>query len=208
MASTPPGDLDLDGVRSTAVVRGRPRDRRADDRILHATFEQLIRVGYGGLSMESVATDAGVAKTTVFRRYPSKRDLVMAALTREVPFEAPTMDIPARDALDLFVRQAITMLVESGAVRVLASLLVEDRREPGLLDAFRERLIGPRRALVVDMLQRGVERGELRPDIDPLIVTELVAGAVFAHHVVLGQHTTDAWIESIVDHVWLAVAVR
>jgi hypothetical protein len=100
------------------------------------------------------------------------------------------------------------MLVESGAVRVLASLLVEDRREPGLLDAFRERLIGPRRALVVDMLQRGVERGELRPDIDPLIVTELVAGAVFAHHVVLGQHTTDAWIESIVDHVWLAVAVR
>jgi AcrR family transcriptional regulator len=195
----------IDAAPAPAPARGRPRDRRADDRILHAAFEQLIRVGYGSLSMESVATDAGVAKTTVYRRYSSKRELVLAAVSREVPYEAPSGDLPTRDALELFVRTTVLMLVESGAIRVLASLLVEDQREPGLLDAFRERVIGPRQAIVVGMLERGVERGELRPDIDARTVTELVAGATFAHHLILGQPTTDAWIDSVVDHVWRAI---
>jgi AcrR family transcriptional regulator len=188
--------------------RGRPRDVAADDRILAATFEQLVSVGYGGLSIEAVAAEAGVAKTTVYRRYPTKRDLVLAALNREVPFPTTLPDLPAREALAWFVRSAVHVLIESGAVRILASLLVEDQREPGILEAFRARLLAPRRALVVDMLKLGIERGELRPDTDPLVVTEMIAGAVFGHHVVLGQATTDEWVESLVDHVWHAIEQR
>jgi AcrR family transcriptional regulator len=185
--------------------RGRPRDAAADARILAATFGQLVNAGYGGLSIEAVAAEAGVAKTTVYRRYPTKRELVLAALNREVPFAPPPPDVPAREGLELFVRVAIRMLIESGAVRVLASLLVEDQREPGILDAFRANLLEPRRAQVVAMLREGVERGEIRPDVDPYVVTEMVAGAIFGHHVVLGLPTTEAWIQSLVDHVWHAI---
>ena len=188
--------------------RGRPRDRGADDRILRAAFEQLVRVGYGGLSMEAVAAEAGVAKTTVYRRYPAKRDLVVAALGEETPFPSVPADLPAHDALERFIRQAITMLIDSGAARILGSLLVEDQREPGLLDVFRQRILGPRREMVLAMLQRGIERGEIRPDIDPLVVTEMVAGAVFGHHVILGLPTTDDWVDSLVDHIWAAIAAR
>jgi AcrR family transcriptional regulator len=191
-----------------AATRGRPRDTRADDRILRATFDQLIRVGYGNLSIEAVAAEAGVAKTTIYRRYPTKRDLVIAALGEEVPFTPPPAELPTRDALAVFVRTVITLLIESGAVRILASLLVEEQREPGVLDVFRARILFPRRELVQAMLQRGVDRGELRPDIDPLVVTEMIAGAVFGHHVILGMQASDAWIEALVDHVWHAIEAR
>lgn len=191
--------------RPDIPARGRPRDSGADDRILDAAFGQLVTIGYGGLSMESVAADARVAKTTVYRRYPAKRDLVLAALIRAVPVPPPPPDLPTRDAIDWFVRTAVTALVDSGALRILATLLVEDRREPGLLDAFRERLIAPRRAMVVGLLEAGMAEGEVRPGVDPLIVTEMVAGAIFGHHLILGEPVTEDWIGSIVDHVWSAI---
>jgi len=188
------------------TARGRPRDAAVDDRILLATFEQLVEVGYSGLSIEAVAAAAGVAKTSIYRRYPTKRDLVVAALGEETPFSPPPIDMPAHAALEAFVRQAIHMLIESGAVRILGSLLVEEQREPGILEVFRERILGPRRGMVEAMLRRGIERGEIRADIDPLVVTEMVAGAVFGHHVILGLPTTGAWIEALVEHVWAAIA--
>jgi AcrR family transcriptional regulator len=164
-----------------------------------------VEVGYGALSIEAVASDAGVAKTTIYRRHPTKSDLVVAALSVEVPFVPPSADVGGREALDRFVHQAIAMLVESGAIRILGSLLVEEAREPGLLDAFRARLIGPRRQLVEGMLRRGIERGEIRSDIDPLIVTEMIAGAIFGHHAILGLPGTEEWVGKLVDHVWAAI---
>lgn len=190
------------------TARGRPRDSRADEAILAATFRQLVDVGYGGLSIESVAAEAGVAKTTIYRRHPTKKDLVIAALGAATPFEPPSLDLPARQALEVFIRTAIHLLIDSGAFRILGSLLLEERREPGLLDVFRARLLTPRRKLVEAMLRRGIERGEIRPDIDPLVVTEMIAGAVMGHHVILGLHSDEAWIADLIDHVWRSIAAE
>ncbi|HET7471935.1 MAG TPA: TetR/AcrR family transcriptional regulator C-terminal ligand-binding domain-containing protein [Candidatus Limnocylindrales bacterium] len=188
--------------------RGRPRDPSADEAILEATFRHLIDVGYGGLSIEAVAAAAGVAKTTIYRRWPTKRDLVVAALETETPFEPPRIDVDSRTALGMFVRTAIAMLIESGAIRILGSLLVEEQREPGLLGAFRRRILEPRRGMVEAMLRAGIARGEIRADIDPLVVTEMIAGAVFGHHAILGLTATEPWIDALVDHVWEAIRVR
>jgi AcrR family transcriptional regulator len=192
---------------AAATARGRPRDVSADERILRNAFRQLVDVGYGGLSIEAVAADAGVAKTTIYRRFPTKADLVIASLRAAAPFAGLPPDLESRAALDLFVRSAVVALIDSGAARVLGSLLVEEQRQPGMLDVFREQIIEPRRGLVELMLRRGIERGELRADIDPLVVTELVAGAVFAHHVILGHVSDDSWVRSVVEHVWAAIGV-
>ncbi len=193
-------------AESLTPTRGRPRDVDIDERILASAFRQLVEVGYARLSIESVAGDAGVAKTSIYRRYATKRELVVAALRHGTPFPAPPIDLPAREALKAFVRTAIAMLVESGAFRVLGSLLVEDQRHPGLLDVFRDRILHPRRAMVEAILLRGVESGELRRDVNPLIVIEMIAGAVFAHHVILGLKGDEAWVTALVDHVWSAIA--
>ena len=198
---------DAEQTAATAPARGRPRDSRADAAILAATFRQLVEVGYAGLSIESVAAEAGVAKTTLYRRHPTKKELVVAALESATPFEPPPLDLPTRQALDLFVRAAIHALIDSGAFRILGSLLLEESREPGLLATFRARLLTPRRAMVEAMLRRGIERGELRPDIDALVVTEMIAGAIIGHHVILGLHGDDAWIDQLIEHVWRAIAL-
>jgi AcrR family transcriptional regulator len=202
------GEAGVPNPESPPSARGRPRDVDVDRRILAATFRQLVDVGYGALSIEAVATEAGVAKTTIYRRHPSKADLVVAALDVEVPFSQPSADLGSREMLERFVHVAIAMLIDSGAIRVLGSLLVEEAREPGVLNAFRARIIGPRRQLVEGMLRVGIERGEIRPDIDPLIVTEMIAGAIFGHHAILGLAGTEAWIDSLVDHVWEAIRAR
>ena len=117
----------------------------------------------------------------------------------------PPVELHGREAIAAFVHQAVEALVGSGAIRILGSLLAEEQREPGLLAVFRARLMEPRRALLAEMLRRGVEAGEFRPDIDSLVVTEMLAGSVFGHHMILGLTTSDAWIESLVDHVWRAI---
>jgi AcrR family transcriptional regulator len=196
------------GASPDPAPRGRPRDATVDRKILAVTFRQLVDVGYGALSIEAVAAEAGVAKTTIYRRYPTKAGLAVAALNVEVPFPPLPVELGAREALARFVHQAIGMLVESGAIRILGSLLVEEAREPGLLNTFRARLLGPRREQVEEMLLRGIERGEIRPDIDPLVVTEMIAGAIFGHHAILGLTGTDEWVEKLIDHVWAAIATR
>ena len=198
----------LASVTKAPPARGRPRSEDVDRRILAATFQQLVEVGYGALSIEAVAAQAGVAKTTIYRRYATKSDLAVAALRVEVPFVPPSEGLGAREALDAFVHQAIRMLVESGAIRILGSLLVEEAREPGLLNVFRSRVLEPRRQIVEGMLRRGVERGEVRPDMDPLIVTEMIAGAIFGHHAILGLAGTDEWVTALVDHIWAAIRAR
>jgi AcrR family transcriptional regulator len=190
------------------AARGRPRHPDTDRAILGATFRQLVDVGYGGLSIEAVAAAAGVAKTTMYRRYPAKRDLVIAALESGTTF-VPLVDVgDTRAALAAFVRRAIGAMVDSGAIRILGSLLVEDAREPDLLDVFRRRLLDPRRAMVVALIRRGIARGDVRADVDPLVVTEMIAGAIFGHHAILGQHADDAWIEALVGHIWAAIRAR
>jgi AcrR family transcriptional regulator len=158
------------------------------------------------MSIESVAAEADVAKTTIYRRYPTKADLAVAALSVEVPFEPrPAGDDDTRTQIEMLVRQVIATLIDSGAVRILGSFLVEERREPELLARFRERIIGPRRAIVEGLLRRGIERGEIRPDIDPLVVTEMIAGSIVGHHVILGLSSDDAWIGALAEHVWIAI---
>ena len=61
--------------------------------------------------------------------------------------------------------------------------------------------------MVEAMLQRGIERGEIRPDIDPLVVTEMIAGAIIGHHVILGLEGDDDWIDWLIEHVWRAIAL-
>jgi AcrR family transcriptional regulator len=166
-------------------------------------------VGYGNLSVESVAAAAGVAKTTIYRRYPTKRDLAIAALSVELPFPDVAADTDTRAGLRSVVSLIAHAMVDTGAIRILGSLLVEANREPDLFAVFRQRLLEPRRALVLELLRRGIERGEVRPDADPLIVTEMMAGAIFAHHAILGGATTDAWLDGLSDHLWVTVrAVR
>jgi AcrR family transcriptional regulator len=164
----------------------------------------LARDGYQALTMEAVALEAGVAKTTVYRRYPAKHDLVVAALLAETAFPTPPPEVPVRDAIGFLVRQAAGILIGRRAVRILGTFLVEEEREPALLDTFRERVFAPRRALLMGILRAGVERGEVRTDAPLDLVGELLLGALLARYVG-GGTIDDEWIDVLSETIWSVV---
>jgi AcrR family transcriptional regulator len=186
---------------------GRPRSAEADRAILDATIELLYEVGYASMSMESVAEVAGVGKTTIYRRDRDKADLVTAAIASMPGLdEAPDTGDARADLLTL-LKQVVVSKERVQSMRLAGTLWAEEERNPDLVRLFRERVIAPRRAMLLEVLQRGQERGELRADIDPGIVTEMMVGAHFARQF-NGRPFPPDWAERVVDTIWPALEAR
>jgi AcrR family transcriptional regulator len=171
-------------VRAPGRAPGRPRDERADKAILDATLELLAEVGPTGLSVEEVASRAGVGKATIYRRWPTKDDLVIAsmgALTASMPQEVP--EGTARDGLVFLVR-SWWQSHSSANGAVFQRVLAHAKSNPRLFASFYDEVIEPRRELFRRVLRTGIERGELREDTDvELLVTLIVGTSVYANQI-------------------------
>lgn len=189
------------------VARGRPRSAEADRSILDAAIELLHAQGYAGMSMEGIAEAAGVGKTTVYRRYKDKADLVTAALLQLTPVPDPPDSGDTRaDLLELLKRfQHSKEKVED--LRLMGTLWSEEERNPELMRLFRERVIRPRRQLLFDVLARGQERGELRDDLDAELIIEMLVGAHFARRFRGGGIPRD-WADRMIAQIWPAIEKR
>jgi AcrR family transcriptional regulator len=186
---------------------GRPRSAAADQAILDTTMRLLAAQGYDALSIEGVAAAAGVGKTTIYRRYPNKRDLVVAALgSVAATFPVRPDSGSARDDILALIRDTLEVMRRTGiGFSMAGTFLVKERDEPMLLALFRERVLWPRIQLGTAMLRRGIERGELRPDIEPEVVLPILVGSTFARHIA-GFPEDEAWLASMIDTVWKGIA--
>jgi len=182
---------------------GRPRDARASRAITDAALRQLMDLGYGKLSMESVASEAGVARATVYRRYSDKADLITAAIAAQgaevVPPEAS--DDPRSD-LERFLVDFDDRFTRS-CIEVLASLFA-NREDPTALALHRARVIAPRKAYARALLERARDLGQLRKDADLDLVLDMLVGVVVAR-ALSGQVSTKGWADRALDTVWNAM---
>ena len=147
---------------TAAPVRpGRPRSAEADDAILDAALDQFCEFGYDGLSVERVAAGAGVAKTTIYRRYPTKLDLVMAALERaKEGARAPEGSGSLREDLLDMARSYHAMLESRTIGRAIPMMLASKARSDELAGAHAE-FVRARRAPGHELIRQGIARGEL-----------------------------------------------
>jgi AcrR family transcriptional regulator len=161
------------------------RDRRAErskQAILDATRDLLAKEGdVGSLTVEAVAAHSGVAKTTIYRRWRDKWELALDAVMIDMlPGFAEPVDVgDTRKELITFLGGAIKNLstLPSGpAMQGLASQIATD---PELARVYREQVVEPRRAQLRPVIERGIARGDLRPDTDLNLVHELLLGPVF-----------------------------
>jgi AcrR family transcriptional regulator len=186
---------------------GRPRSAEADRAILDATLELLYEEGYSGMSMEAVAEAAGVGKTTVYRRYRDKADLVTAAIASMPGMnELPDSGDTRKDLLEM-LRGVVRSKERVQDMRLVGTLWAEKDRNPDLVKLFRERVIGPRRKMMLEILRRGQERGDVRQDVDRDLVTEMMVGAHFARQF-NGRPFPRDWADQIVDTIWPALEPR
>lgn len=172
-----------------------------DDRILGAALELLEEQGMARLTVEATAERAGVAKTTIYRRHRNAADLATAALAH-----ADT-DVDAAAAYPDDLRAALVAFLTTFAAErervgldVLGAMLAEPDGE--LLALHRERVVLPHRTRLAEQVVAAQDRGDVRADLDPLLVIELLVGSFFSRHVAGREMDAAAWAEAAVDLVW------
>jgi AcrR family transcriptional regulator len=171
MSRTRPADDRAGAEAAPARGRGRPRSEQADQAILDATLRMLGTQGVAGTTIEGVAASAGVGKTTIYRRWPTKTGLILAAISNIVPpGDPPDTGTMAGDMAALAETQR-RRLAGSGLSGVVPRVLAESMSDPELHHDFVERVVDPFRDMLRLFIQRGIDRGELRPDleIEPLV---------------------------------------
>jgi AcrR family transcriptional regulator len=167
---------------------GRPRDARRDQAILAATLELLKERGYVGLTIESVAVSAGVGRPTIYRRWPSKPALVVAALVPSARLAVPEVDTGSlRRDLIAVQRRQVELMSSPDSRRITAGLIADLATDPELAQTYVSQYLAPRRAAVWQVLQRGVDRGELDADADFAFVYDLLVGPLFMRAVIWGE---------------------
>ncbi|MCP2338559.1 TetR/AcrR family transcriptional regulator [Actinomadura rupiterrae] len=174
---------------------GRPRSERAEKAILDATIDLLAEEsGVDGVSMEAVAARAGVAKTTIYRRWPNKEALIVGALGS---LKGPLPELPGTGVRDDLLTLARHMSVERGfkASRCFWNVVGGAEKYPELYARYKQDVVTPRRDVYREVLRRGVERGELRPDTDLEATMAMLVGA-FAYH-----KPPDPLPDDFADHV-------
>jgi AcrR family transcriptional regulator len=179
---------------------GRPRDQRASSAITDAALRQLNELGYAKVSMESVASEAGVARATIYRRYRDKGDLITAAIasTSSTHLDPGPSHDPRADLIR-YLDEFDERFAES-CLEVLGTL-IGSREDPGALALHRQRVVGPRMGYARSLLEQARSLGQLRPDADLDLAFQMVAGSVFARRVI-GVASNPGWAERAVDAVW------
>jgi AcrR family transcriptional regulator len=171
--------------------RGRPRSEEAHRAILAAVIELLPEHGLRGLTIEAVAARAGVGKTTIYRRWNNKNELVVEAIEQLRPPGPPPDTGTLLGDLDAMVALQRERLQASQLPRLMPRVLAEASEDPELHADIVARAVLPIRAALTEMVRRGVERGELRQDLDVDAVVD-VLHALPVYKLLLGGGAMDS----------------
>ena len=184
---------------------GRPRNAHNDTAILDAATAILFEKGYAGLTIDGVASAAGVSRPTIYRRWSSKPELVIAALAHRTGLAVPVPNTGSmRRDLMAVQRHQIKEFNNPQSRRVTSGLVADVATDPELADLYLKEYASPRRASVWRALQRGVDRGELRAGVDFAFVSDLLIGPLFMRSVVWGQPLEPRMAKMTVDVVMAA----
>jgi AcrR family transcriptional regulator len=189
-------------------VRHRPRvEGGREEEILDATVAVVAELGYDRLTMDAVATAAKASKATLYRRWSTKADLVVDAISR-------AKGCPMPDDVDTGSLRGDLISLSCGdggftdelPMSVTAGLLTALHRDPDLMKAFKERFLAPRQQLVARVYDRAVQRGEIGPDVDVELLAVTLPAIIVHHAYILGLEPTDDLVLRVIDHVILPAA--
>jgi AcrR family transcriptional regulator len=188
------------------VTRGRPRDPDVDEAILSATLDVLGEQGYARLTIDKVALRAGVAKTSLYRRWPDKEALVVDAVAfvrvgnRPDPPDTGSL---RRDMLGYLRALIRYRRAQSDAIAALASEILANRE---LAEAFRRKLVSVLTAGFAAIVERAVARGELPASTDVELVAELPMALIHYHRVITGEPADEGLAKRIADQFFATPA--
>ncbi|PIG95240.1 TetR/AcrR family transcriptional regulator [Gloeocapsopsis sp. IPPAS B-1203] len=158
---------------------GRPRSEEAKTAILDATWELLKTTTLRDLSIEAIARESGVGKTTIYRWWSSKVAVVMDAFLEKL---SPEIQFPeGLSATEALSQQMATLIKAfSGDYgRIVAQIIAEGQAEPEALASYRDHFIYPRRAAAKAIIEQGIKNGEFEPSLDPELAIDILYGPIY-----------------------------
>jgi len=188
------------GSNGTSETRppGRPRSEESRRSILRSTLKLLKQDGgFPELSIEAIAADANVGKTTVYRWWPTKAALVADAFfaSAEEELQFPNTGSVQKD-MSLQMRRLIRIF-RSKRGKVVAALIAGGQSDPELIEAFRERFLWPRRRQAYQTLQRGIDRGELPADSDLDLILDSLYGPIYMRFLIRHDKLDETFADEI-----------
>ena len=177
-----------------------PRVERSRRVILEATLDELGEIGYGAMTIESVARRAGVGKATIYRHWQGKLDLLgdaLETLKRPIP---PLTEGPTRERIVGLLEALVETLGESRWSNCMPALIDAAARD-ATVQQFHHQFVATRRQIMVDLIVEGITSGELPAGLDPVLTSEVLAGPIFYRRLMTGEESTPALARQIVDLV-------
>ena len=185
-------------MQSVAIARapGRPRCDLTRKSVLAAAYDLLADGGLSRFTIEAVATRSGVARSTIYRWWPSKGALAMEGFMEATaadlalpPSDSVVADLQA--TLRLFAR-----LVRGKAGRIIRCIIAEGQGDPETIDAFLTGFVRPRRAELRAVIERGIASGELRADLDVEMTSYNLFGPLYLR-MLLNEGVDDGWVDRL-----------
>ena len=191
-----------------AGPRQRPRiEGGREGEILDATVEVVAELGYDRLTMDAVATAAKASKATLYRRWSTKAELVVDAISRAkgclIPDEVDTGNL-RDDLIGLSCGEG--GFTSEMPMSVMAGLLTALHRDADLQQAFKERFLAPRIAVTNRVYARAVQRGEIAADVDVELLSQTLPAVIIHNAYILGVVPTDELVRRVIDNVILPAA--
>jgi AcrR family transcriptional regulator len=184
---------------------GRPRSEQARQAILRTTLKILGKNGFSDFKIEEVAAHASVGKATVYRWWPNKGALIADAFasstTRKLRF-------PDTGSVYADMSQQMRQLIKvfrSRRGRIVSAILAAGQNDKDLIEAFRERFLWPRRREAYATLRRGIERGELRRDLDPDLLLDSLYGPIYMRFLIQHDRLTPEFVDRLCELVLAGV---
>lgn len=176
---------------------GRPRSEQARQAILRSTLKLLGKNGFSDFKIEELAARASVGKATVYRWWPNKGALIADAFasstTRKLRF-------PDTGSVYADMSQQMRQLIKvfrSRRGRIVSAILAAGQSDKDLIEAFRERFLWPRRREAYATLRRGIERGELRRDLDPDLLLDSLYGPIYMRFLIQHDRLTPEFVDRL-----------
>ncbi len=185
----------------TGESRGRPRNPEVDRVILEATIEILGQIGYSGMSIEGVAARSGVAKTTIYRRFDSKLELVLNAMNQSLAInEVPNTGSLRGDLKAMLIDSGGLMFLGGRGAAIVGTLLVEREQHPELLEPFHRLIFEPRQRQLHEIFNRANQRGEIDADADHQFVGASLFGSVVVS-ALTGRQLDESAVDRLLDNI-------
>lgn len=204
---TRPSEPDDDRGPERCDVRtvGRKRDVSRNADLCQAALEVLAEVGYDRLTVDIVAARVGAGKATVYRRWPSKAELVVEAVSRMKGAAEEPDTGSLRGDLEAIACGSVSMN-DPFTTNVMAGLVSALVRDADLRAVFLEHFVAPRRQVLRDLFQRAVERGEISPPSDIDLLIEVFPSMVFHRVITSGRPVDDDFARTVIDLIILPLA--